>query len=128
MIILSLDQKQAEDAVETLKALTDIKLTPVWGNIFVPAELKDLSRNEILDNVENRQKLIVERDNRLRIVQAVRRERKNYEGAVRELAAQSEELQNLLDLIGRRIKSQILLGDPDEGDGLNFLDFRGRSS
>jgi hypothetical protein len=58
LVILSLEKRQAEDAVETLEELTDIKLTPVWGNIFVPTELKDLPRNEILENEKNRQILI----------------------------------------------------------------------
>ena len=58
LVILSLEKWQSEDAVETLQGMTDIKLTPLWGNIFVPSELKDLPRNEILENEKNREILI----------------------------------------------------------------------
>ncbi len=58
LIVLSLQKEQSEEAVNILGELTDIKLTPVWGNIFVPMKLKDLSRDEILNNEECRKILI----------------------------------------------------------------------
>jgi NAD(P)-dependent dehydrogenase (short-subunit alcohol dehydrogenase family) len=60
LVILSLEQWQAEDAVNTLQKETDIKLVPVWGNMFVRDELKDLGRNEILNNPENRQIMMLD--------------------------------------------------------------------
>ena len=57
IVILSLEKWQAEDAVQTLRALAPaIKFTPVWGNMFVRDKLKDLSRVEILENAKNREK------------------------------------------------------------------------
>jgi len=58
LIILSLEKWQAEDAVRDLKKLTDIQLTPEWGNMFVRASLKDLGRNDILNDADNRAKMI----------------------------------------------------------------------
>ncbi len=58
IIILSLEKWQAEDAVNTLKKQTSIKLTPEWGNMFVRDKLKDLGREDILNNKENREVLI----------------------------------------------------------------------
>ena len=36
LLVLSLYKEQAEESVEILGKLTDIKVTPVWGNVFVP--------------------------------------------------------------------------------------------
>ncbi len=58
IVIMSLLKHQAEEAVELLGKKTDIKLVPEWGNIFVRDQLKDLSREEILNSHENRQILI----------------------------------------------------------------------
>ena len=58
IIIMSLLKEQAEEAVQLLGKHTSIKLTPEWGNIFVRDQLKDLSREEILNNQENRHILI----------------------------------------------------------------------
>ncbi len=56
--IASLTKEQAEEACEDLKPLSNgIELKPVWGNIFVSNEMKDLTRDEILGNRENRLKL-----------------------------------------------------------------------
>lgn len=55
IIIASLTRSQAESACQDLqKTAGDIELIPKWGNIFVRSELKDLTRNEILENRENR--------------------------------------------------------------------------
>ncbi len=54
LIVLSLEKWQAEEAVSDLKKVTSVNLVPVWGNMFVRASLKDLGRNEILNNPENR--------------------------------------------------------------------------
>jgi hypothetical protein len=58
IIISSLEKWQSDDAVAQLSKLTDVKLTPVWGNIFVRHELKDLPRNEILENDKYRRLLM----------------------------------------------------------------------
>ncbi len=58
LVILSLEKWQAEDAVATLQKETDINLTPVWGNMFVRDSLKDLGRNDILNNPDNRQMMM----------------------------------------------------------------------
>ncbi|MDP8241285.1 MAG: hypothetical protein P9X24_19525 [Candidatus Hatepunaea meridiana] len=58
LIILSLTQEQAESACQELAAEAgDTKLIPAWGNIFVRSDFKDLSRDEILNNPQNRMKL-----------------------------------------------------------------------
>ncbi|MBD3225312.1 MAG: short-chain dehydrogenase [Caldithrix sp.] len=54
IIILSLEKWQAEEAVQILKRKTNIKLVPEWGNMFVSEQLKDLTRDEILNNKKNR--------------------------------------------------------------------------
>ena len=59
MIILSLLKQQAEEAVEIMKKIDpSIKYVPEWGNIFVRDSLKDLTRNEILSNPQNREILM----------------------------------------------------------------------
>jgi len=60
LIILSLEKWQAEDAIENLKERGKIKMTPEWGNIFVRQALKDLSREQILNNAENRKILMTD--------------------------------------------------------------------
>ncbi len=53
--IASLIRDQAESACRDMKDMAgDIELIPKWGNIFVRSEFKDLTRNEILNNRENR--------------------------------------------------------------------------
>ncbi|NQT35329.1 short-chain dehydrogenase [bacterium] len=55
IIISSLTQEQAESACSELSAdAGDVKLEPAWGNIFVRTDFKDLSRDQILNNAENR--------------------------------------------------------------------------
>jgi len=58
IIILSLEQWQAEEAVASLGDSTDISLTPEWGNLFVRNEFKDLSRSKIFDDEQHREVLI----------------------------------------------------------------------
>jgi hypothetical protein len=59
IIVCSLEKWQAEEACKTLsKEAGDVTLTPVWGNVFVRQELKDKTRNEILNNPHNRNFLI----------------------------------------------------------------------
>jgi hypothetical protein len=59
IIVCSLEKWQAEEACHTLaKESENVKLTPVWGNLFVREELKDSTRDEILNNPKNRRFLI----------------------------------------------------------------------
>ena len=61
MIILSLEKWQAEEAVDLLKKLApNITFRAEWGNIFVRSELKDLPREEILNNPKNRHLLMAD--------------------------------------------------------------------
>ena len=56
--IASLTKAQAESAcVEFAGNSGGVELKPAWGNIFVRSEMKDLTREEILGNRENRLKL-----------------------------------------------------------------------
>ncbi|MGD9900076.1 MAG: short-chain dehydrogenase [Calditrichaceae bacterium] len=56
IVILSLEKWQAEDAVDTVKKLSPkIKALAEWGNIFVRNSIKDLSRDQILEDAENRE-------------------------------------------------------------------------
>jgi len=53
--IASLLKVEADSACQELeKYAGDVKLIPAWGNIFVREELKDLTREQILDNREHR--------------------------------------------------------------------------
>ena len=58
IIILSLEKWQAEDAVKKLGKTGAVKLIPEWGNMFVRDSLKDLTREQILNDVKNRNLLI----------------------------------------------------------------------
>ncbi|RMF10210.1 MAG: short-chain dehydrogenase [Candidatus Neomarinimicrobiota bacterium] len=59
VIILSLRQSEAEEACQTMSATyPDIQFVPEWGNIFVRDTLKDLTREELLDNPVHRQTLL----------------------------------------------------------------------
>ena len=59
IIILSLFEKEAREACERFTPLAPkVRFIPEWGNIFVNETLKDLSREEILENPENRALLI----------------------------------------------------------------------
>ncbi len=60
IVILSLEKWQAEEAVDLMQKLAPhIKFKAEWGNIFVRDSLKDLPRQEILNNPANR-KLLME--------------------------------------------------------------------
>lgn len=53
--ILSLQEHEAVESCELMKKeAPDIQFTPVWGNIFVRSSLKDLNRNELMNNPEYR--------------------------------------------------------------------------
>ena len=55
IIISSLTKEQAESACVDLSAdAGEVKLEPAWGNIFVRTDFKVLSRDQILNNAENR--------------------------------------------------------------------------
>lgn len=55
LIVLSLEKWQSEEAVRELKKSNAVKFNIEWGNIFVRSSLKDLSRDQILNDHENRQ-------------------------------------------------------------------------
>ena len=59
IVILSLEKWQAEEAVNLMQKLAPhITFKAEWGNIFVRDSLKDLPRQEILNNPENRNLLM----------------------------------------------------------------------
>ncbi len=61
MIILSLLKEQAEEAVREMQKITSsIKFVPEWGNIFVRDSLKDLNRNEILNDPKHRAQVMTD--------------------------------------------------------------------
>lgn len=61
IVILSLKEIEAVDVCnELMSEYSQIKFLPEWGNIFVRNSLKDLSRNELLNNRKYRQTLMVD--------------------------------------------------------------------
>ncbi len=59
IIVLSLTKEQAQDACQIISnEFSKIKITPVWGNIFVRTTLKDLNRQEILNTPKYRSQLM----------------------------------------------------------------------
>ncbi|NQU67355.1 MAG: short-chain dehydrogenase [Candidatus Marinimicrobia bacterium] len=59
IIVLSLTKAEAKDACRVISnEFSDIKLTPVWGNIFVRGALKDLNRQEIMNTPKYRAQLL----------------------------------------------------------------------
>ncbi|MEE9464975.1 MAG: short-chain dehydrogenase, partial [Candidatus Neomarinimicrobiota bacterium] len=61
IIIGSLLKQEALEGVEQIKKESpDLKITPAWGNIFIRDTLKDLSRQEILENPERRARLVAD--------------------------------------------------------------------
>ncbi len=59
VIILSLKKEEADNACKTMKKMAPgIDFTPVWGNLFVREELKDLDRNTLLNAQAHRQMLL----------------------------------------------------------------------
>ena len=61
IIIGSLGEQEAREGIEQIKdEAPGVKITPVWGNIFIRDSLKDLSREEILDHSEHRAQLMAD--------------------------------------------------------------------
>ena len=61
IMIASMWEAEARAAVKQMKQeAPDVRCTPVWGNIFVRDSLKDLSRDEILNQPEHRARLIAD--------------------------------------------------------------------
>ncbi|UCH09050.1 MAG: short-chain dehydrogenase [Fidelibacterota bacterium] len=61
LIVASMWEDEARAAVRQIKQEVDgVKCTPVWGNIFVRDSLKDLPRDEVLNNPQNRARLIAD--------------------------------------------------------------------
>ena len=61
IVVGSLRQDEAEEAEEGLRAMPEaegVEIDPTWGNIFVPHEVKDRSREEILNDQEARTLLV----------------------------------------------------------------------
>jgi hypothetical protein len=61
LIIASMFEQESRDAVQQMSQdAPDVKCTPVWGNIFVRDSLKDLPRDQILNNPDHRSSLIAD--------------------------------------------------------------------
>ncbi|MCG8608565.1 short-chain dehydrogenase [bacterium] len=62
LIVLSLNEWEAREACETLQksAMVETKIIPYWGNIFVRDMMQGLGRDEIIENSENRNRLIAD--------------------------------------------------------------------
>jgi hypothetical protein len=61
LIIASMFEKESRAAVQQMEQdAPDVKCTPVWGNIFVRDSLKDLPRDQILNNPDHRSSLIAD--------------------------------------------------------------------
>jgi NAD(P)-dependent dehydrogenase (short-subunit alcohol dehydrogenase family) len=61
VVISGLTRDEAEQAVRDLEAEageSEVELAPAWGDIFVPAELKDLRRGEIMADPDRRALLL----------------------------------------------------------------------
>src|SRR5690606_15568924 len=62
VIITGLTQAEAETAVDDLRRegvfAANTRLSAEWGDIFVPARLKDIARRELLDDAQARGHLI----------------------------------------------------------------------
>ena len=59
LIISSLREEEAKEAKNMLSGMfPEVDIETVWGNIFVRESLKDLSRNVLLENDNNRSQLI----------------------------------------------------------------------
>lgn len=115
-IILRRDREQVEEFRHRVERLERIERELAGEEVELRAGQVDLERN--------REKTIAERETRLQLVRATQRQREAHEQAVRELASQSEELEKLLDLISRRIRSRRLLERKDDRD-VRFASFRG---
>jgi hypothetical protein len=61
MILLSLRKSEAEEACAVLaKEFPKAKFIPLWGDIFVTADLKDLARSEIMENPDLRRQFVTD--------------------------------------------------------------------
>lgn len=61
VIILSLREHEAQEACDMMaQAYPNISFVPEWGNIFVRHEMKDLSREELLNNPKYRRQLMAD--------------------------------------------------------------------
>ncbi len=60
LIVASLTEQEATEACELLnrEGPHDVIITPAWGDIFLREELQGLSRRQLMENSEMRQKLI----------------------------------------------------------------------
>ncbi len=58
IVILSLEEGQAREVVNQLQPGTKTKLIPEWGNMFVRETIKDLTREQILNDKAHRQVLM----------------------------------------------------------------------
>ncbi len=115
-VILAEDAERVKIFQESIRKLESLE-------VELKAQLGQLEerRSELL---VVREKAVIERKNRLRIVQAVQRQREKYEEAVGELSVQSEALQQLLDLLERKIRSQLLLQTPKGIAGPRFVEYQ----
>jgi len=61
VVIAGLTQEEAEESVADLRGEfghTETVIEPFWGDLFVPAEMKDRPRSEILDDPQAREQLV----------------------------------------------------------------------
>lgn len=57
--VASLFEREAQEACDRLRAeFPNIVFQPVWGNLFVPADMAELSRGEIIGSAEKRRTLL----------------------------------------------------------------------
>lgn len=54
LIILSLEKWQTDEAIQTLQKITRTRLNGEWGNMFVREKIKDLSREQIINDPAHR--------------------------------------------------------------------------
>lgn len=58
VVVLSLHEHEAIESCELMKVeAPHVRFVPAWGNVFVRTPLKDLSRNELLNNSDYRRQL-----------------------------------------------------------------------
>jgi len=63
IVVASLFEHEARDAVEKLKREfggSKVRFVPTWGNLFVPSEVAELPRNQVLSDRAMRQSLLDE--------------------------------------------------------------------
>ena len=114
-VILEQDAEKVDEYKRLLTELEQLETQLVEQRTEVDAKQDALKKN--------RDAALVERDNRLKIVRSVQKEKANYVQVVTELDEQSKRLELLLETIGKRIRSQALM--QDKVGSLNFADYRG---